>query len=104
MRTFFDSTQSKESKYEVCAQEFYTAKCIKTYLDNALYLSSLLSDLRMFKVSHQIINEKTVQVYCTLHCTLVFFMIAFKHTPQQCSENDLVTAESKLVAYLCYLA
>ena len=51
----------------------------------------------MFKVSHQIINEKTVQVYCTLHCTLVFFMIAFKHSAQQCSENDLVTAESQLV-------
>ena len=56
-----------------------------------------MSDLRIFKVSHQIINEKTVQVYCTLHCTLVFFMIAFEHSAQQCSENDLVTAESQLV-------
>ena len=31
---------------------------IKTYLDNALYLSSLFSDLRMFKVNDQIINDK----------------------------------------------
>ena len=53
----------------------------------------------MFKVSHQIINEKTVQVYCTLQCTLVSFMIAFIHSAQKCSENDLVTAESQLVKY-----
>ena len=58
VRTFFDSTQSEESKYEVCAQEFYAAMRIKTYLDNALYLSSLFSDLRMFKVNDQIINDK----------------------------------------------
>ena len=57
----------------------------------------------MFKVSHQIINEKTVQVYCTLQCTLVFFMIAFIHSAQQCSENDLVTAESQLVLLYIYL-
>ena len=49
----------------------------------------------MFKVSHQIINEKTVHVYSALHCTLVCFDC--KHTAQQCSENDLVTAESQLV-------
>ena len=53
----------------------------------------------MFKVSHQVINEKTVQVYSTLHCNLVFFMIAFEHIAQQCSENDLVTAESQLVFF-----
>ena len=36
---------------------------------------------------------------CTVHCTvlLFFFMIAFEHIAQQCSENDLVTAESQLV-------
>ena len=55
------------------------------------------SDLRGFKVSHQIINDKTVQVHSTLHCTLFFFMIAFEHTAQHFTENDLVTAESQLV-------
>ena len=59
---------------------------------------SVPSCLRMFKVSHQIINEKTVQVYSTLHGNLV--MIAFEHTAQQCLENDLVTAESQLVELL----
>ena len=35
---------------------------------------------------------------CTLHCTvLLFFFYYCKHTAQQCSENDLVTAESQLV-------
>ena len=66
VRTFFDSTQSEESKYEVCAQEFYAAMRIKTYLDNALYLSSLLSDLSMFKVNHQIINDR---LYRCIDCT-----------------------------------
>ena len=42
---------------EDLAQVFYAAMRIKTYLDNALYLSSLLSDLSMFKVNHQIINR-----------------------------------------------
>ncbi len=56
----------------------------------------------MLKVSHQIINEKTVQVYSTLQCNLVFFMIAFEHTAQQCSENDLVTAESQLVYWFIF--
>ena len=40
--------QSQESKPEVCAQEFYVAMHIKTLLDNALYLSSLLSNLSMW--------------------------------------------------------
>ena len=53
----------------------------------------------MFKVSHQIINEKTVQVHCILHCILVFFMIALKHTAQPRTENDLFTAESQLVNF-----
>ena len=43
MRTFFDSTQSQDSKSEFCAQEFYVAMHIKTPFDNALYLSSLSS-------------------------------------------------------------
>ena len=47
VRTCFDTTQSQESKSEVCAQEFYVAMHIKTPLDNALYLSSLWSDLSM---------------------------------------------------------
>ena len=47
VRTFFDSTQSQESKSEVCAKEFCAAMHIKTPLDNALYLSSLWSDLSM---------------------------------------------------------
>ena len=64
VRTFFDSTQSQQSKYEVCAQEFYAAMRIKTYLNNALYLSSLLSDLSMFKVNHQIINDRLYR--CTV--------------------------------------
>ena len=45
VRTFFDSTQSQESKSEVCAQEFYVAMHIKTPFDNTLYLSSLSSNL-----------------------------------------------------------
>ena len=40
VRTLFDSTQSQESKSEVCAHEFYAATRIKTHLDNTLYLSS----------------------------------------------------------------
>ena len=47
MRRFFDSTQSQESKSEVCAQEFCAAMHIKTLLENALYLSSLVSDWSM---------------------------------------------------------
>ena len=47
VRTLFDSTQSQESKSEVCAQEFYAAMHIKTLLENALYLSSLVSDRSM---------------------------------------------------------
>ena len=35
---------------------------------------------------------------CTVHCTILF-IIAFKHTVQQFTENDLVTAESQLVLY-----
>ena len=57
VRTFFHSTQSQQSKSEVCAQEFYA--------DDALYLSSLLSDLSMFKVNHQIINDRLYSVHCT---------------------------------------
>ena len=46
VRTLFDSsTQSQESKSEVCTQEFCAAMYIKTLLDNALYLSYLWSDL-----------------------------------------------------------
>ena len=41
VRTLFDSTQSQESKTQVCAHEFYTALRIKTHLDNTLYLSQL---------------------------------------------------------------
>ncbi len=41
MRTIFDSTQSQESKSEVCSHEFYAAMRIKAHLDNALYLSQL---------------------------------------------------------------
>ena len=47
VRTFFDSTQSQESKSEVCAQEFCAAMHIKTLLENALSLSSLWSDRSM---------------------------------------------------------
>ena len=47
VRTFFDSTQSQESKSEDCIQDFYSAMHIKTLLDNALYLSSLGLDLSM---------------------------------------------------------
>ena len=43
MRTFFDSTQSQESKSEVCAKEFSAAMHIKTPLANALYLSLAVS-------------------------------------------------------------
>ena len=63
VRTFIDSTQSQQFKYQVCAQEFYAAMRIKTYLDNALYLSSLLSDLSMFKVNHQIINDRLYSLH-----------------------------------------
>ena len=42
---FLIVTQSQESKSEVCAQEFCEAMHIRTPLDNALYLSSLLSHL-----------------------------------------------------------
>ena len=66
----WNSTQSQESKYEVCAQEFYAAMRIKTYLDNALYLSSLLSDLSMFKVNHQIINDRLYR------CTVFIISVA----------------------------
>ena len=45
VRTLFDNTQSQESKSEVCAHKFYTAMYIKTHLDNALFLSSMWSDL-----------------------------------------------------------
>ena len=45
VRTFFDSTQSQESKSEVCAKEFCAAMHIEILLNNALYLSSLWSDL-----------------------------------------------------------
>ena len=45
VRTLFDSTQSQESISET--HEFYAAMCIKTHLANALYLSSLWSDLTM---------------------------------------------------------
>ena len=48
VRTLFDSTQSQESKSEVCAHEFYAATRIKTHLDNTLYLSSLWSDQSKF--------------------------------------------------------
>ena len=41
----FSSTQSKESKCEIHANEFYAAVRIKTHLDNVLYLSFLQSDL-----------------------------------------------------------
>ena len=52
----------------------------------------------MFKVSHQIINEKTVQEYSTLHCTLDYDCFqTYIHTAQHFTENDLVTAESQLV-------
>ena len=37
---------------------------IKTYLDNALYISPLLSDLSMFKVNHEIINDRLYR--CTV--------------------------------------
>ena len=47
VRTFFDSTQSQESKSEVCAKEFCAAMYIKTLLENALYLSLLVSDWSM---------------------------------------------------------
>ena len=40
MRTFFDTTQSQVSKSKVYTREFCAAP-----LDNALYLSSLWSDL-----------------------------------------------------------
>ena len=49
---------------EDLAQVFYAAMRIKTYLDNALYLSSLLSDLSMFKDNHQIINDRLYR--CTV--------------------------------------
>ena len=48
VRPFFDSTQSQESKSEVCAQEFHAAMHIKTPFDNAPYLSSLGSNLSMW--------------------------------------------------------
>ena len=47
VRTFFDSSQSQKSKSEVCAQEICVAMHIKTLLENALYLSSLVSDWSM---------------------------------------------------------
>ena len=48
VRSFVDSTQSQKSKSEVWTQEFHVAMHIKTPLDNALYLSSLWSDLSMW--------------------------------------------------------
>ena len=47
VRTFFDSTKSEGSKSGLSTQKFYAATRIKTHLDNALYLSSLWSDLSM---------------------------------------------------------
>ena len=63
MRTLFDSTQSQESKSEVCAQELYVAMHIKTPFVNTLYLISLLS--------HQPVSYFLV-------VAAVFF---FKHSP-----------------------
>ena len=48
VRTFFDSTQSLQSKSEVCAQEFYTAMHIKTPFGNAFHFSSLWSNRSMW--------------------------------------------------------
>ena len=45
VRTFFDRTQSQESKSEVCTHEFYEAIYIKTQLDNIIHPSSQWSDL-----------------------------------------------------------
>ena len=55
VRTLFDSTQSQESKSQVCAHEFYAATRIKTHLDNTLYLSPMVrsEQVRTFFYSTQ---------------------------------------------------
>ena len=97
VRTFFDSTQSQQSKYEVCAQEFYAAMRIKTYLNNALYLSSLLSDLSMFKDNHQIINDRLYR------CT-VFIISApcSEHLQTTLSLQKRQLVEYKLCIFILY--
>ena len=93
VRTFFHSTQSQQSKSEVCAQEFYAAMRIKTYLDNALYLSSLLSDLSIFKANHQIINDRLYM--CTVFFLFFYWLYRIKVNPP-----SLLIQRNKIRKYL----
>ena len=61
MRTYFDSTYSI-SGIQICTQDFYVAMHMKTPFDNALYLSSLSSNLSIrgyFLVVHISKTNKT---------------------------------------------
>ena len=73
MRTLFNRTQSPKSKSEVHAHAFYAAMRIKTHLDNALYIRSLLSAL-MFEHEHELVIAELQLVSGSLWLYIAFLL------------------------------